>query len=111
MRKIDISDECLEFIDNQSERFVIKFFYLIRIMEEVKVINSKYIKKLQSTAFYELRISVENEYRVIIFAFDNQNFAESKKVVCLCGFQKKSTKDYKREIAKAEIILHEYLKN
>jgi hypothetical protein len=56
-----------------------------------------------------LRIKAGNEYRVIIFAIDHLNFAECTKAVCLCGFLKKSTKDYKKAVKQAEKILEEYL--
>ena len=78
-------------------------------MIEVQVVNSKFIKKLQSREFYELRIKSDNEYRIIIFAIDHKNFIECKNAVCLSGFQKKSTKDYKKELQKAQKILKEYL--
>ena len=110
MREIDITEECLDFIDNQGERVSLKFFQLIEVMGEVKVVNTNFLKKLQSTQFYELRIKAGNEYRIIIFAIDHLNFAESTKVVCLWGFLKKSTKDYKKAVKQAEKILEEYLK-
>ena len=59
--------------------------------------------------FYELRIKAGNEIRIIIFAFDHLNFTECTKAVCLCGFQKKSTKDYKKALKQAEKLLNEYL--
>ena len=110
MREIEITEECLQFIDNQDERVSLKFFQLIEIIGEIKIINANFLKKLQSTQFYELRIKAGNEYRVVIFAIDHLNFAECTKAVCLCGFQKKSTKDYKKAIKQAETILEEYLK-
>ena len=110
MREIDITEECLEFIDNQDERVSLKFFQLIEIIGEVKIVNTNFLKKLQSTQFFELRIKAGNEYRVIIFAIDHLNFAECTKAVCLYGFQKKSTKDYKKAIKQAEKILEQYLK-
>ena len=110
MREIDITEECLEFIDNQDERVSLKFFQLIQIIGEVKIINTNFLKKLQSTQFFELRIKAGNEYRILIFAIDHLNFAECTKAVCLYGFQKKSTKDYKKAIKQAEKILEQYLK-
>ncbi|MDO6804059.1 type II toxin-antitoxin system RelE/ParE family toxin [Wenyingzhuangia sp. 1_MG-2023] len=110
MREIDITEECLEFIDNQDKRVSLKFFQLIEVIGEVKVINSNFLKKLQSTQFYELRIKAGNEYRIVIFAIDHLNFAECKKAICLYGFQKKSTKDYNKAIKQAEKKLVEYLK-
>lgn len=110
MREIDVTEECLEFIDNQDERVSLKFFQLLEVIGEVKVVNGNFLKKLQSTQFYELRIKAGNEYRVMIFAVDHLNFAECTKAVCLTGFHKKSTKDYKKAIKQAEKILEEYLK-
>ena len=86
MREIDITEQCLEFIDQQNERVSLKFFQLIEVISEIKVVSANFIKKLQSTQFYELRIKAGNEYRVVIFAIDHLNFAECSKAVCLCGF-------------------------
>ena len=110
MREIDITEKCLEFIVNQNERVGLKFFQLIEVMTEIKVVNANFLKKLQSTPFYELRIKAGNEYRIIIFAIDHMNFAECKKAVCLYGFQKKGTKDYKKAIQHSEKIVEDYLK-
>ncbi|NQX80888.1 MAG: type II toxin-antitoxin system RelE/ParE family toxin [Flavobacteriaceae bacterium] len=79
-------------------------------LEGIKVISSNFLKKIKSTQFYELRIKSGNEYRIIFSAIDNLNFSECTKAVCLFGFQKKSTKDYKKAIKKAESILINYLK-
>ena len=78
-------------------------------MGEVKVVHANFLKKLQNTPFYELRIKAGNEYRIILFAIDHLNFAECTKVVCLYGFQKKSTKDYQKAIGRAERILEKYI--
>ena len=100
----------MEFIDKQNDRVSLKFFQLVEVIGEIKVVNSNFLKKLQSTQFYELRIKAGNEYRIVIFAIDHLNFAECTKAVCLCGFQKKGTKDYKKAIKQAEKILEDYLK-
>ncbi len=110
MREIYITEECLEFIDKQGERVSLKFLQLIEVIGEIKVVNSHFLKKLQTTQFYEQRIKAGNEYRVIIFAIDHMNFAECTHAVCLCGFQKKGTKDYKKAIKQAEKIVENYLK-
>jgi hypothetical protein len=110
MREINITEECLDFIDKQNERVSLKFFQLIEVIGEIKVINTNFLKKLKSTQFYELRIKAGNEYRVILFAIDHLNFAECTNAVCLYGFQKKSSKDYTKAIKQAEKILVEYLK-
>ncbi len=41
----------------------------------------------------------------ILFAIDHENFIEAEQILLLNGFMKKSTKDYKKEIQKAEQIL------
>jgi hypothetical protein len=111
MREIDITEYCLDFIDKQEKRVSDKFFQIILIMEEVKIVHANFVKKLQNTKFYELRIKAGNEYCVIIFAIDHLNFTECTKAVCLNGFIKKSNKDYLKAIREAEKILEEYLKN
>ena len=109
MREIDITAECLEYIDAQEERVALKFFQLIEVIGEVKVVNTNFLKKIQSTKFYELRINAGNQYRIIIFAIDHINFIECTKAVCLCGFLKKSNKDYRKAIKQAEKLLEEYI--
>ena len=65
--------------------------------------------KKMNNYFYELRISVDNEIRVILFAVDNANINLSTKVIFLNGFIKKSTKDYDKEMIKANHILRNLL--
>ena len=109
MRVILITPECLEFIDNQNNRISTKFYQIIEVIGEVKIVHTNFVKKLINTDFYELRIKAGNEIRVIMFTIDHSNFAECTKVVCLNGFHKKSTKDYTKAIKKAEKILNDYL--
>ncbi len=78
----------------------------MNVIAEIKVVNTKLVKKLVDTDFYELRISVGNEYRVILFTIDHENFIEAEQIILLNGFMKKSTKDYKRELEKAQQILN-----
>ena len=70
---------------------------------------TKLVKKLIGTDFYELRISTENEWRVIVLAIDDDNFIECENILLLNGFMKKSTKDYGREIKKAQMIINDIL--
>jgi len=110
MREIDITENCLEYIDGQGQRVSDKFFQLIEIIEEIKIVHTNFVKKLTNSRFYELRIKAGNEYRVIIFAINHLNFSECTKAVCLNGFLKKSNNDYVKAIKEAEKILEEYLK-
>jgi mRNA-degrading endonuclease RelE of RelBE toxin-antitoxin system len=109
MREIEITEYCLDFIDNQEKRVSDKFFQLIEIIGEVKIVHTNFVKKLKNTKFYELRIKAGNEYRVIIFAIDHLNFSECKRAICLNGFIKKSNKDYLKAIKEAEKYLEKYL--
>ena len=95
-----------EFYNSLSANVQNKVKYAMNIIAEVKVINSKLVKKLVDTDFYELRISVGNEYRVILFTIDHENLIEAEQILLLNGFLKKSTKDYKKEILRAEQILN-----
>ena len=109
MREILITTECLDFIDHQEIRVSIKFFQLIEVMEEVKVVHANFVKKLINSDFYELRVKAGNEIRVIIFAIDHSNFHECSKAICLYGFIKKSTKDYNKAIKQAQRLIDNYL--
>ncbi|MDR0333070.1 MAG: type II toxin-antitoxin system RelE/ParE family toxin [Dysgonamonadaceae bacterium] len=63
---------------------------------------------MQETEFYEVRVSIgTNEYRTLLVAIDNINFIEATKVVLLNSFQKKDTKQYRKEIEKARTIIIE----
>ena len=106
MRTLMRSAEFDEFYNSLPENVQNKVKYALNIIAEVKVVNTKLVKKLVETDFYELRISVGNEYRVILFTIDHENFIEAEQILLLNGFMKKSVKDYKKEIQKAEQILN-----
>lgn len=108
-RELLYSQEYLDFANNSSPRVQEKLLYATAILESVKPIPTKFVKKLTNTDFYELRISVENEVRVIIFAIDNDNINLATNIVLLNGFIKKGTKDYNKEITKAINILRRVL--
>ena len=110
MREIDITEKCLDFVDKQGKRVSDKFFQLIEIIGEVKIVHTHFVKKLKNTKFYEVRIKAGNEYRVIIFAIDHLNFSECTQAVCLNGFIKKSNKDYVKAVKESKKILVNYLK-
>lgn len=106
MRTMIRSAEFDEFYNSLPANIQNKVKYAMNLIAEIKVVNTKLVKKLIDTDFYELRISVGNEYRVILFTIDHENFIEAEKILLLNGFMKKSTKDYKKEIEKAEQILN-----
>lgn len=106
MRTLMRSAEFDEFYNSLPENVQNKVKYALNIIAEVKVVNTKLVKKLVETDFYELRISVGNEYRVILFTIDQESFVEAEQILLLNGFMKKSTKDYKKELQKAQRILN-----
>ena len=106
MKTMMRSAEFDEFYNSLPANVQNKVNYALNIIAVVKVVNTKLIKKLIDTNFYELRISVGNEYRVVLFTIDHENFIEAEQILLLNGFMKKSTKDYKKEIKKAEQILN-----
>ena len=106
MRTMIRSAEFDEFYNSLPANVQNKVKYAMNVIAEIKVVSTKLVKKLVDTEFYELRISVGNEYRVILFTIDHVNFIESEQILLLNGFMKKSTKDYKKEIEKAEQIVN-----
>lgn len=84
----------------------IKFDYVINIISTIYNIPTKFIKHLENTELYEMRVSVgTNEYRTILFAIDHDNFIEAKNIILLNAFLKKDKKDYRKQIEKAISIL------
>lgn len=97
-----------EFYDSLPANVQSKVKYAMNVVAQIKVVNTKLVKKLVDTDFYEMRISVGNEYRIILFTIDHENLVEAEHILLLNGFLKKSTKDYKKEIEKAHQILNNY---
>jgi putative component of toxin-antitoxin plasmid stabilization module len=108
MRVIQISGECKHYIDSHPKELVKKVKYCIQILSEQKVIHTKLVKKLIATEFYELRISIGKEHRIILFAANNPNLIESTRIILLNGFIKKSNKDYKKAIEVARKLVVKY---
>ena len=109
MRELYFSDEFWEFYNNQSEKVKTKFDYVIAIVRSEQIISNKFVKHLEDTDLYEMRVSVgNNEYRTILFAIDHSNIINASKIFLLNAFLKKSTKDYKKQIDIALKILGGY---
>ena len=108
-RDLILSPEYIEFEQSSSPRTREKLRCAVSILETLYPIPTKFVKKLTNTDFYELRISVENEVRVILFSANNENINLATCVILLNGFVKKSTKDYDKEVVKAINILRKLL--
>lgn len=105
-RELYFSDEFWDFYQSQPPNVKSKFDYVISIVRTERVIATKFVKHLENTDLYEMRVSVgTNEYRTVLFAIDYDNIILSTKILVLNAFLKKSTKDYKKQIKIAENIL------
>lgn len=83
-----------------------KYDYVLNVMATIYNISTKFIKHLEKTDLYEMRVSVgTNEYRTILFTMDHKNVIEAKTIILLNGFLKKSNKDYRKQIEIATAIL------
>lgn len=98
-----------EFFNSLNARAQKKVDYIFEYIRSERMVSTKFVKHLVNTDFYEMRISVDNEYRVILFAIDNDNFINANEIVVLNGFIKRSTADYDKQIAKAIKIMEDYI--
>lgn len=106
LRNLIITDEFLEYYNSQPANIQKKFDYVMNVLRTERVPSTKFVKNLEKTDFYEMRVSVgNNEYRTILFAIDHENIINATQVLLLNAFLKKSTKDYKQNISIAERII------
>lgn len=96
------------FYNSLPSKVQTKFKYVIDIVTTIYDVSTKFVKHLQDTDLYEMRVSVgSNEYRTIIFAIDRPNVIEATRIILLNGFLKKSNKDYRKQIEIAQSILND----
>ena len=109
IRELYFSDEFTEFYEKLQDKVKAKFEHTMDIIRTEYVLNTKFVKHLENTDLYEMRVSFNfNEYRTILFAVDNDNIILSKRILLLNGFLKKSTKDYSKQIKVAKQILEDF---
>lgn len=106
-REISYTPEFEEFYKHLDSRTIKKIAQIVDIIRCADVISTKFVKRLVNTDLYEMRISTDNEYRVIIFAIDHDNIMSATQIIFLNGFLKKATKDYDKQINKAITILEQ----
>jgi len=87
-----------KFFNSLNTRAQKKVDYVIDQIRYERNISTKFVKHLVNTDFYEMRISVDNEYRVIIFAIDNNNIINANEIFLINGLSKNSTADYNNQI-------------
>ena len=108
IRKVIYTDEFMDYYWSLDAKLREMYSYIVNIIETQKVVNEKFVKKLVGTPYYEARVSFgSNEYRSVIFTIDKESFVECTRLLFVTGFLKKSTKDYKKEIGKADRIIKE----
>jgi len=97
--------EALEFIEKQNEKTQRKIEFVFKLVEDLDVVPTEYLKKLRGS-IYEIRVQMANNiFRFLSF------FHKGNLVVVTHGFQKKSQKTPQGEIDKAEKLKEEYLSN
>jgi phage-related protein len=85
------------FFIQQNNRVKEKILWTIRLIEDVEVLPSIYLKRITRTdGIYEIRIQTGSDIFRIFCFFDKENL-----VVIGNGFQKKTQKTPKNEIIKA----------
>ena len=93
-----------DFFVKQRQKVKDKIIWTFSLIEEIHQVPETYLKHLEETdGLYEIRIQVGSDiFRIFCF------FDEGKLVVLANGFQKKTQKTPKKEIAKALKIKAEY---
>lgn len=82
IRELYFSDEFAEFYGMLQDKVKAKFEHTMDIIKTEYVLSTKFVKHLEHTDLYEMRVSVNtNEYRTILFAVDNENIILSKKIL------------------------------
>ena len=93
-----------QFFVKQNNRVKEKILWTIRLIEDVEVVPSIYLKSITGTnGLYEIRIQTGSDIFRIFCFFDKENL-----VVIGNGFQKKTQKTPKKEIEMALKIKAEY---
>jgi phage-related protein len=106
IRKLYFSDEFSNFFAALPSNVRKKYDYTMDAVECIYAVPEKFIKKLHGTDLYEMRVAVgTNAWRTVLFAMDHDNIIEATKIVLLNSFLKKSSSDYRKEIAAAEQML------
>ena len=93
-----------DFLRKQRQKVKEKILFTFLLIEEIEHVPENYLKHLAGTdGLYEIRIQLASDiFRIFCF------FDEGKLIVLANGFQKKTQKTPKQEIAKALKIKEEY---
>ena len=96
-----------DFLEKQNPKVKAKIAWTLKLIEEIQQVPETYLKHIEETdGLYEVRVQQGSDiFRVFSF------FDEGKLIVLANGFQKKTQKTPKNEIAKALKIKTEYYEN
>lgn len=105
--QIILMDEAMEFIESLPEATSYKIYYNMKRVACGER-NNELFKKLKNTEIWEFR-TLHNKIAYRLFAFWDMD--NNKLIIATHGIIKKTSKTPLKEIAKAERIRNEYLKN
>jgi phage-related protein len=95
-----------DFYKKQSQKVRKKINWTIGLLKYHEVIPEKYLKHIEETDLYEIRVSFGNNiFRVFCF------FDKGRIIIVLNGFQKKTEKTPKTEIERALKLKKDYYEN
>jgi phage-related protein len=94
------------FYKKQSPKVKKKINWTFGLLKDLEVIPEKYLKHIEETDLYEIRVSFGNNiFRIFCF------FDKGRLIIILNGFQKKTQKTPKTEIDRAIKLKKEYYEN
>ena len=103
---IFFGDHYWDLYKKQSLKVKQKINWTIGLLQYLEIIPEKYLKHIEETDLYEIRVSLGNNiFRIFCF------FDKNRLVIILNGFQKKTQKTPKTEIDRALKLKHEYYEN
>lgn len=93
-----------DFLDLQTPKVQEKILQILRVIEYVEIIPKNHFKHIVGVdGLYEIRVIFGSNIFRIFCLFD-----DSKLVILLSGFQKKTSRIPKKEIDRATRIMREY---
>ena len=72
----------MNFIHSNDMKVGKKFQYLLQILIDQQVVHSEFVKKLVGTPFYELRIKLNQEFRIILLPMTMKILRKVKVFYC-----------------------------
>jgi len=97
------ADDFWEFYNKQTQKVKLKINWTIGVVKDLKMVPEQYLKHIEGTDLYEIRVILgSNIFRIFCF------FDKGRLVVLLNGFQKETQKTPKNEIERALTLKRQY---